>query len=817
MKKLLNLLLFLLTINSVYSQYCPFLGPNVTLPCGVNSTTLTADLSQCGNGSNPNQTTNYSVSPIPYVAQTNTGNQLFMTDDSQQGPFPIGFTFCFFGQTYTQFYIGSNGWISFSPAQPTTFSSVSIPSPALTTPKNCIMGPWQDWHPGLGGQIRYQTSGVAPCRKLTVSWINVPMFSCTNLQGNFHIVIYESSNNIENYIQTKPNCLSWPTVNPGSAVQGLHNLTGTAAVTVPGRNGTVWTANNDAYKYTPSGPPVTPVLTWYQVGNPIAIGTGPTITVNPLVPTQYTCHLVYPTCNAGWSTCNAGVVNLGPDTILVVPTPNLPIPTVTTIDPLCHDTCSGVITVTPIGGLAPYTMTWSVPGNGFSSNGLCPGAYTFTLNDANGCFYNGTATINNPPQLQSPIVNSVNPVCFSYCNGQSSVNPVDGLAPYTFLWSNNQTTQTATGLCAGNYSVLVLDANNCPASQTTTLVNPPQVILNPITGLDTVCFNSTNNLYQVSSTFANLVYNWTSTIGSINSGQTTPQINLDVTGVAGSTYPNTLSVIGYDVNGCFSPAQNFTVTVLDIIPQITQIGPFCDYDDCQLLSATPINGQFSGQGVTGNQICPQQATIPVSQVTYTYVQSGCTFITTSDITIYPQPLVLQINPDDYYILLCDGEDTTNLTLSVTSDITPTTNYWYATGDSLQSQNFNRNYGEGTTLVSVVVEANGCYSEPSTTSVNVDVCPELIYYIPNSFTPDADQFNPTFGVVFTDGFNPYEFHLEIYNRWGEIIWESNDALVGWDGTYGGYPCQAGLYTYKIRFGNEDNDGFNLITGHLNLIR
>ena len=205
MKKLLLLFLFPLF---VYSQYCPSLGPNQLLPCGVNSTILTADLSQCGpGGANPNQTTNYGVTNIPYVAQTNTGTQLFMTDDSQQGPFNIGFTFCFFGNTYTQFYIGSNGWISFTGGQPITFTSQTIPTANFLVPKNCIMGPWQDWHPGLGGQIRYQVQGVAPCRKLVVSWIGVPMFSCTNNQGTFHIVIHESTNIIENHIANKPACV----------------------------------------------------------------------------------------------------------------------------------------------------------------------------------------------------------------------------------------------------------------------------------------------------------------------------------------------------------------------------------------------------------------------------------------------------------------------------------------------------------------------------------------------------------------------------------------------------------------------------------
>ena len=127
MKNLILTLLVVLISSTSFTQYCPYLGADQILPCGVGSTTLTADLSQCSpGGPNPNQTTNYGVTNIPYVTQTNTGTSISMTDDSQQGPFNIGFNFCFFGTTYTQFYIGSNGWVSFTGGQPTTFTSQSI-------------------------------------------------------------------------------------------------------------------------------------------------------------------------------------------------------------------------------------------------------------------------------------------------------------------------------------------------------------------------------------------------------------------------------------------------------------------------------------------------------------------------------------------------------------------------------------------------------------------------------------------------------------------------------------------------------------------
>jgi hypothetical protein len=343
-----------------------------------------------------------------------------MGDDTQQGPFNIGFTFCFFNQTYTQFYVGSNGWISFSPGQSTTFTSSPIPNAGATVPKNCIMGPWQDWHPGLGGQIKYQVQGVAPCRKLIVSWVNVPMFSCTNLNGTFHIVIYESTNIIENYIQNKPDCLQWQS---GTATQGVHNLAGTAAITVPGRNSTAWTAQNDAYRYTPSGPVVTPVLTWYQVGNPNPIGTGPTITVTPPpAGANYTCRFVYPTCNAGWSTCNSGN-GLGPDTVFVLP---------------------------------------------------------------------------GPPNLPQPIINFTNPTCNTYCDGTIDIIPQGGNGVQTISWNGAQPPQfNQTGLCSGSYPFTIIDVDGCTVSSIVSLVDPPQIIMNPITGEDTICYLS--NLLSITS------------------------------------------------------------------------------------------------------------------------------------------------------------------------------------------------------------------------------------------------------------------------------------------------------------------------------
>jgi gliding motility-associated-like protein len=736
MRKLLTILFSVFSFIAI-SQNCPDLGPDQFLTCGQGSTVLTANLTACVGGIGPKQTTDYSVSSIPYVPQTNTGTQIFMTDDSQQGPFNIGFNFCFFGSTYTQFYIGSNGWISFTGGQPTTFSSQQIPTGNPLVPKNCIMGPWQDWHPGIGGQIRYQMSGVAPCRKLTVSWIGVPMFQCTGNQGTFHIVIYESTNNIENYIQDKPACLSWQ---GGTAVEGVHNNTGTIGIPVPGRNSTAWIANNDAWKWTPNGPTVNPVLTWYQVGNPIAIGTGTSITVTP-PPTgaQYTCRFVYPICNAGWNTCNA-VAGPGPDTVLVVP---------------------------------------------------------------------------GPPNLLPANMTITNPLCFGWCDGTATANPVNGTPIYTYLWSNGQTTQTATNLCPGSYNVLITDANGCSGTSTVTLTNPPLIVVGPINYSDTLCFNSTNEIYTVPDLGAGYTYTWSS-IGGITYGQGTDSINVDWNGIMSGYTPNGVMVTATDINGCSSLPVSIDLQILNITPTITPIGPLCSNDPCVNLSGLPLGGQFTGDCVTSNQFCPDQSINTNNNIIYTYTLSGCTFTTPTVVIVNQQPVISGIVPDDELIELCDG-DSINRIYSVAS-IFMGYNDWTVLGNTTQSTNLSQTWNQlGIYTISVIRYSNGCPSEPQTTTVNLVECPRELIYIPNAFTPDGNEFNNVWMPVFTSGYDEYDYNLVIYNRWGEVIFESNKANVGWDGTYNNSMCSVGIYAWRITYGNKKDDSKKVITGNINLIR
>lgn len=119
---------------------------------------------------------------------------------------------------------------------------------------------------------------------------------------------------------------------------------------------------------------------------------------------------------------------------------------------------------------------------------------------------------------------------------------------------------------------------------------------------------------------------------------------------------------------------------------------------------------------------------------------------------------------------------------------------------------------------VATSPSGCID--STSSV-IQIKEDLLFYIPNCFTPDDDEHNQFFQPIFTSGFDPTDYNLYIYNRWGEIVFESYDATVGWDGSYGGKNeitvVQDGVYTWKIEFKTTDTDERKMVVGHVNVIR
>jgi gliding motility-associated-like protein len=116
-----------------------------------------------------------------------------------------------------------------------------------------------------------------------------------------------------------------------------------------------------------------------------------------------------------------------------------------------------------------------------------------------------------------------------------------------------------------------------------------------------------------------------------------------------------------------------------------------------------------------------------------------------------------------------------------------------------------------TITQIVTAENGC---TDTAFYTVEIDNDLLIYVPNTFTPDNDEYNQQFKPVIASQITAY--HLSIYNRWGEILFESFDKNVGWDGTYNGTIVQNGTYIWTAVV---STNGTNKIVknGHVNLIR
>ena len=224
------------------------------------------------------------------------------TDDVWSPVVTLPFEFCFYGNTYTECLIGSNGVITFDMTNSggTGYSFANnLPSTTGALFANSIYGVYHDIDPGVSGEIGWELVTLATgCRALVASWSDVPLFGDNNVFYTGMMVLYENSNIIEVYIQDKPNDTgNW---NDNNAIVGIQNAGATVATVAPGRNGldTDWTATNEAWRFVPAGPSITSVV-WHEglgVSGPV-VGTTDVISVCPAQTTIYTAEVTYTLCD----------------------------------------------------------------------------------------------------------------------------------------------------------------------------------------------------------------------------------------------------------------------------------------------------------------------------------------------------------------------------------------------------------------------------------------------------------------------------------------------------------------------------------------
>lgn len=525
-----------LSINFSNAQPgCPDVdaGSNVTIPCSTNCTNLTATYFETGN------TTTYGVSQIAYTPFAyNAGNPILVNiDDIWSNVINLPFTFCFFGQSYNQVVVGANGLISFDPSVAGTGCVWDLTSsgtvPTSNVYGNCIMGPYHDIDPSLGGAIKYQIIGTAPCRIFVVSYYQVPMYesdnfisTCSGLDATHQIAIYETTNAIEVYIAHKRSCpdggffsSGW---NDGLAIEGIQNAAQTVAYTVPGRNNSVWDADNDAWRFTPNGASIVSI-DWLKGG--AVIGSGPTVQVCPTGTTTYTARATYTPCAGGTPvvvTDNV-TVNLA----------GLQIASDTFTNPTCvGNNGTASVTLNTANAVPPVTYGWSNGANNvLSLTGLAAGTYIFTATDAANCTRRDTFVLVDPPPVSVSVADVTQPDCDGTGRGSLVAVPTGGTPGYTYSWNSApaQTDSVLSNVSAGTYTITVTDAGGCTATDngTLTLQISTLAIGSPsITDID--CNGNSNGSITATATGGSNSYTYTwsggysgATINNLSGGQYT--------------------------------------------------------------------------------------------------------------------------------------------------------------------------------------------------------------------------------------------------------------------------------------------------------
>ncbi|MBL4657886.1 MAG: hypothetical protein JKX73_07780, partial [Flavobacteriales bacterium] len=219
----------------------------------------------------------YVNTQVPYAALAGSGTAVSLGDDALSSLLPIGFTFDFYCQSYTDFYISSNGFLTFSFNANSNGCCSGQLLPNTGNPNNLIAFAWEDLSPQTGN-VEYWTSGTAPNRILAVNFMNVPHYGSTNMV-NQQILLYEGTDIIEIHTLSM-------TSDGGSHTMGIENAAGTMAVPVLGRNSTNWSASNECMRWTPLTPPPY-TITWFD-GDSNIVGTQDDVIVTPDTSMTYT-------------------------------------------------------------------------------------------------------------------------------------------------------------------------------------------------------------------------------------------------------------------------------------------------------------------------------------------------------------------------------------------------------------------------------------------------------------------------------------------------------------------------------------------------
>ena len=430
-------------------------------------------------------------------------------------------------------------------------------------------------------------------------------------------------------------------------------------------------------------------------------------------------------------------------------------------------------------------------------------------------FVTGT-DINNCSSIDS-IAITVNPIPVTtvtfndtICEGLSinlNANGADSYAwtPSTGLNSITDSSIVASPLVTTTYTVTGTSLN-CSSTATVTVYVKPAPTINA--GVDSlICYG---NSIVLSGSGA-VSYAWSG--GVVDNVPFFP------------TSTQTYTVVGTAANQCQDSDQVVVsitpLPIIDLVPSITSgcVPQAVDFQN-NTIGASVYNWDF-GDSTTSTMTNPSHNYTSIGCYDITLTAStlnGCTFTTT-----YPSMVCVELTPVASFYAN-PSQVTTDYPVSTmvnTSQDAVAYSWDFGDGtggntDFMPVHTFPGSDVTTYTVELVVYSLTGC---TDTARVNLQVYEDIVYFVPNAFTPDDDSFNQTFKPVFTSGYDPYDYSMFIYNRWGQVIFESHDASVGWDGTYGNASgiVMDGTYVWTIEFKVTQTSQRKKIEGHVNVLR
>jgi len=369
-----------------------------------------------------------------------------------------------------------------------------------------------------------------------------------------------------------------------------------------------------------------------------------------------------------------------------------------------------------------------------------------------------------------------------------------------YLWQDGGTEQDYLITNIGLYSVEITNEHGCIATDSI-LVSEGTIDLN--LGPDTVnCFAT--NISLDAQNFGSL-YAWSDgSTAQLLDVSTSGTYYVDVT-LGLCTATDTVEVIIETPEALFSANNSFgctaqEVSFLDLTNQDLVItGWNWDFGDGSTsIVQNPFHTYYSSNEYTVN--------LEITTMNDCVADTSLTVI----IDIYAAPEANFIfSPNDVFTL-------TPVEFQDLSINTETWNWNFGDGVTTTDQNPTHIFEHtGTYGITLTVTNHDCIDSIQT---SITVFEDLLFFVPNAFTPDNDQLNQMFQPIFTSGFDPTDYHLMIFNRWGEIIFESYNTEIGWNGTLNSQnQVLDGVYIWKIVFGDINSDKKHTHQGIVTLLK